>query len=228
MRLGTLFSGGKDSTYAAYAAQRLGHSIECLLTIRPQSDESHLLHFPNIELTRLQAKSMKIPLLYFESDSGTANELLVLEQLLAAAKDSYNIEGVVHGGILSEFQRRNFEQACASQNLSIVSPIWKTDQHSYMRDLLNSDFEFILTSVTADGLDGSWLGRTITPDNLKQLEAATEKYSFNVSFEGGEAETFVTDCPLFSSSISITKSQSFWDGYRGRFEILEAKLQNHA
>ena len=39
-----------------------------------------------------------------------------------------------------------------------------------------------------------------------------------------KAETLVIDCPLFSYPISIQKSKKIWDGYRGRFEIEEAKL----
>ena len=47
MNLGSLFSGGKDSTYAIYLAQKQGHHVTCLLSIFPKSEESHLLHHPN-------------------------------------------------------------------------------------------------------------------------------------------------------------------------------------
>jgi diphthamide synthase (EF-2-diphthine--ammonia ligase) len=60
------------------------------------------------------------------------------------------------------------------------------------------------------------------------LEKLSQKHGFNLSFEGGEAETFVIDCPLFLQPIKIEKSKKIWDGYRGRFEILEAKLDNNA
>ncbi len=49
-------------------------------------------------------------------------------------------------------------------------------------------------------------------------------FKFNLNFEGGEAETFVLDCPLFSNPIIINQSKKIWDGYRGRFEILDARL----
>ena len=61
MKLAALFSGGKDSTYAIFLAKKLGHTVEVLLTLNPNSEESHLLHYPNIEFTNLQAESMKIP-----------------------------------------------------------------------------------------------------------------------------------------------------------------------
>jgi len=69
LKLAALFSGGKDSTYAIYEAKAQGHQIACLITILPLSEESMLLHFPNIKLTKLQSKSMNIPQLTIESDS---------------------------------------------------------------------------------------------------------------------------------------------------------------
>ena len=97
-----------------------------------------------------------------------------------------------------------------------------------MENLLKSKFQFIIISVTSGGLDESWLGKEITTEDLITLQNLSQKNGFNLSFEGGEAETFVTNCPLFTSPIKIEKSKTSWDGYRGRFEILEAKLDNNA
>ena len=60
MKLAAFFSGGKDSAYAIYDAKKSGHEIVVLFTIQPKSDESHLLHFPNISQTKLQSESMNI------------------------------------------------------------------------------------------------------------------------------------------------------------------------
>jgi diphthamide synthase (EF-2-diphthine--ammonia ligase) len=49
-----------------------------------------------------------------------------------------------------------------------------------------------------------------------------------LNFEGGEAETFVIDCPLFFNSIKINEFTKNWDGYRGRFEIVDAELNYNA
>ena len=58
MKLAAFFSGGKDSTYAIYDAKKSQHDVKVLFTILPKSDESHLLHFPNISQTKIQSKSM--------------------------------------------------------------------------------------------------------------------------------------------------------------------------
>ena len=93
---------------------------------------------------------------------------------------------------------------------------------------LVESFDFIVTSVSSDGLDDFWLGRTITADDVLALSELSQKFGFNLDFEGGEAETFVVDCPLFANPIEVTQSRKVWDGYRGRFEIEEAKINYHA
>ena len=206
MKLAALFSGGKDSTYAIYKAKNDGHEINCVVTIFPISSESELFHFPNIRLTKLQSQAMKIPQICIEVDSTNPNsEIKTLKEIIHKAKDKFDIEGILHGGILSDFQRKRFENVCSSMNITLVSPLWKANQKKYMRDLLESKFQFIITSVSADGLDESWLGKEIKQDDLEKLENLSEKFGFNLSFEGGEAETFVINCPLFSHPLKINK-----------------------
>lgn len=226
MNLAALFSGGKDSTFSVYTAQTLGHKVLCLITIIPSSAESHLLHHPNIKATELQSISMGIPQIVMSSNTDdTQKELDIIKSALIEAKTKYSIEGIVHGGILSEFQKSKFESVAKDLGLAVIAPIWKNDQKQYMRKLVDLGFEFIITSVSCDGLDRSWLGKKITRKELAELESLSEKHGFNLSFEGGEAETFVLNCPIFESPITIEKSKLIWDGYRGTIEILQAKLE---
>ena len=225
MKLASLFSGGKDSTYSIFLAKKEGHEIKCLLTVFPKSAESHLLHHPNLKWTKLQSESMGIPQEVIESSSDdTDNELELMKKLLVIARRNYSIEGVVHGGIKSKFQKNKFENLCTDLGLKSLSPLWDSEPEGYMQNLLDSNFEFILTSVSSDGLDNSWLGRKIIFEDLDRLKTLAKKFHFNLNFEGGEAESFVINCPLFSTPIEIVKGKIFWDGYRGRFEILEARL----
>lgn len=229
MKLAALFSGGKDSLFSVYLAKCLGHEIKCLITISPKSDESHLLHHPNVKWTRLQSESMKIPQITMTSESDETNvEVKVLEDMLNRAKNDYCIEGIVHGGIKSKFQKNNFETLCNKLNLQIISPLWGFDSKQYLNDLISSKFIFIITSVSSDGLDDSWLGKQIGKNELDTLLTLSEKFGFNLDFEGGEAETFVVNCPLFLNPIEIVNEEKIWDGYRGRFEILDARLKFNA
>ena len=97
-----------------------------------------------------------------------------------------------------------------------------------MKELLEENFEYIISSISCDGLNDSWLGRIMNRSGLDELQKLQKIFKFNLNFEGGEAETFVINCPLFEKSLLIQDSTTEWDGYRGRFEILEAKLKDNA
>ena len=225
MKLASLFTGGKDSVYSAYLAQEQGHDLACLLTVFAGSAESHLLHHPNPSWTRLQAESMGVPQMSSRSASvQTCEELRVLGRLLREARKEFGIRGVVHGGIASKFQKERFESLCRDNGLALVSPVWGIPPERYMRSLLDSGVSFIVTAVSSGGLDDGWLGRTISVADVARLENLSKKFGFNMNFEGGEAETFVTDCPLFGHPVRINQARKVWDGYRGRFEIDDAEL----
>ena len=229
MKLAAFFSGGKDSMYAIYDAKKSGHEIVVLFTIQPKSDESHLLHFPNIYQTKLQSESMNITQIIISiNDINVNNEILKLNNLIKTAKKTFEFEGIVQGGISSLYQKNKFEALCQDNKLTLVSPIWQKDESLYMKELLKNNFEFVISSVSSDGLDQSWLGKSINTSELEKLEKLSKKFQFNLNFEGGEAETFVINCPLFKNRIKIMKSNKIWDGVRGRFEIVESKLENNA
>ena len=229
MKLACLFSGGKDSTYAIHLAKKQGHDVVCLLSIFAKSEESHLLHHPNLRWTKLQSESMNIPQLTIISNSNeTSDELIVMEKLLQNAKEQFQIDGLVHGGIKSKFQKEKFETLCLKLNLVSIAPLWETNPKEYMNQLLDSNFHFMMVTVSSDGLDEQWLGKLITQSDIEVLNNLSDKFGFNLNFEGGESETFVIDCPLFSNPIKINEFTKNWDGYRGRFEIVDAELNYNA
>jgi predicted ATP pyrophosphatase (TIGR00289 family) len=182
-----------------------------------------------MQWTKLQSQSMNIPQLTINSESNeTDDELFALEELLQNAKGQFHIEGLVHGGIKSQFQKEKFESLCSKLDLVAITPLWNTEPEQYMNDLLNSNFIFIMITVSSDGLDDTWLGKEITKSDIDTLKNLSEKFGFNLNFEGGEAETFVVNCPLYESSIKINQAKKIWDGYRGRFEIVDAELKYNA
>ena len=229
MKLACFFSGGKDSTYAIHLAKKQGHDVVCLLSIFAKSEESHLLHYPNLRWTKLQSESMNIPQLTIISNSNEINdELIVMEKLLQNAKEQFQIDGLVHGGIKSKFQKEKFETLCLKLNLVSIAPLWETNPKEYMNQLLDSNFHFMMVTVSSDGLDEQWLGKLISKSDIEVLNNLSDKFGFNLNFEGGESETFVINCPLFSYPIKINKFTKNWDGYRGRFEIVDAELNYNA
>lgn len=227
MKLGALFSGGKDSTYAIYFAKKAGHRIECLISILPVADDSLLFHYPNSEMTKYLAQAMHMPLVRVPARGRSKeDEAAALDEALSNAMSLHEIDGVVHGGIASNFQRQAFEAICKKHDLQSFAPLWTANPENYMHELLDRSFSVMVVGVSAMGLGKEWLGRIIDHESLAQLVILSKKHGFNLAFEGGEAETLVLDCPLFSKKFQVTKASVHWDGQRGIFEILEGELVN--
>ena len=148
-----------------------------------------------------------------------------LEKALVLAKKKYKIEGIVTGALFSTYQRDRIERVADSLGLKIFSPLWHKSQEQEMQELLENEFEFILTSVAAEGLDKSWLGKKIDQTALEKLKQIHLKNRMNIAFEGGEAESLVLDCPLFEKKIEIIKAKIVMDSpCSGRLIIIKAKL----
>ncbi|MGH9933806.1 MAG: diphthine--ammonia ligase [Nitrososphaerales archaeon] len=227
MNLGSLYSGGKDSTFALYRALKEGHQISCLITILPDRDDSLFFHYPNAYCTLYQAECLGLALISTKAKcQGKQQELDALEQALTEAKQTFAIDGIVTGGLASKFQQENFQQICDKFDLQYYSPSWGVDQTRYMHDLLADNFVIMIVGVSAGGLDESWLGRILDSSALNDLETMSKKHGFSIAFEGGEAETFVLDCPVFKKRIEVKDAKKHWDGVRGYFEILSAETVN--
>lgn len=225
MKLAALYSGGKDSTFAIYRTIEMGHRPVCLITMHPVADDSPLFHFPNSWVTEYLADAMQIPLIRFTVNGRTKeDEIMALEKTIAQAMSLYGIEGVVHGGISSNYQRQAFEEICAKHKLSAIAPLWNVEPQKYMNELVECGFSIIIVSVSAMGLGKEWLGKQIDKNALDKLAALAKKFGFNLTFEGGEAETLVLDCPLFRRKLRINAASTHWDGQRGIFEIREVSL----
>jgi len=225
MKLGCLFSGGKDSTYSLYKSFKVGHEISCLISLHPYNDESLLYHYPNNSLFKKISQAVEIPLVEgYCNNNLKYHEMDILFLTIKQAMKEYSIEGLVHGTISSKFQLDIFKNICNKLGLKLYSPLWNIEPCEYYNDLFCSQFEIMITRVAALGLDESWLGKTLDIKNFENLKEKSYKFKFNLNFEGGEAETLVLNCPIYKKRIKINKFEIQWDGIRGTFEILDVSL----
>ncbi|MDO9517431.1 MAG: diphthine--ammonia ligase [Methanosarcinaceae archaeon] len=203
LKLGVLFSSGKDSNYALQIMHEQNYSIECLITIKSENPDSYMFHTPNINLARLQAEAMGFPLIEQVTKGEKEVELLDMKNAILRAKEEYGIEGVVTGALYSNYQRERIERVCDEIGLKVFSPLWHIDQETEMRELLKLGYEFIFSSIAAYGLDKSWVGRRIAEEDIDKLVRLNEKIGVNIAGEGGEFESFVLDAPMYKKRIEI-------------------------
>lgn len=204
MKVGVLFSGGKDSCMAAYLAKKQGHEITCLITIHSKNPESYMFHTCSIKKTKQQAKVMNIPLIYIKTKGEKEKELKDLENAIKKAKREYKIEGVVSGALASNYQKSRIENICKKLKLKSITPLWQKDGFEYLKDIIKNEFQVIITAVSAYPLSASWLGREIDEELIENLHQLYEKYKVHPAGEGGEFETFVLNCPLFERPLKVT------------------------
>ncbi len=203
MKYAALFTGGKDSVYALYLAKQQGHEITCLITILSENLYSRMFHTPAIELTKLQAEALNIPLVLQKTSGEKEKELADLEKAIKKAQKKFNFVGLLTGALFSEYQSSRITKIAAKLGLTVYSPLWHKPQEEHLRELIKNRFKIIFTAVAAEGLDASWLNKEITLEELEKLIQLQKKIGLHVAGEGGEFESLVLDCPLFKKKIIL-------------------------
>ena len=202
LKLGVLFSGGKDSTSAAFIMAKQNYEIGCLITLNSKNKDSYM--FQEFEpLVKLQAEAMGLPIIIQDTEGKKEEELADLEKAIKKAKQEFGIQGIVTGALFSTYQRDRIEKACDKLGLKIFSPLWHKSQEQHLQELMRNGFKAIIVKVAAEGLDKSWLGKVIDEKVLQDLLKLNEKVGLNIAGEGGEYESLVLDGPSFKKKIVI-------------------------
>ena len=214
-----LYSGGKDSTLALHKIASMGIKIDLLITMISKSKESYMFHYPNVQYTKLQAESLGMRQVFAKTEGKKEEELDDLRKVL---KDN-DVKLLVTGATYSRYQGDRVNAIAKELGIEHMAPLWHIDPEAELTEI-ERDFNAIITSVSAEGFDESFLGKRIDNDMISRLRELRKKYGINMLFEGGEAESFVLDAPLFTKSIEIKKSRIEWNGNRGMYLIEEAEL----
>ena len=223
MKLGALFSGGKDSTYAIFKAMK-EHEIACLISLKSKNPESYMFHVPAFEFIKQQAEALGIPLILVETKGEKEKELVDLKKAIQEAKNKYKIKGIITGAVASVYQTSRIIKICKELNLETVNPLWQMDQVKLLNELLENKFEVIITGIAAYPLDENWLGRNLDSKAIKELEELQNKFKINPAGEGGELETMVLDSPIHKKKIKIIESKKEYANHNGMLKILKLEL----
>lgn len=224
MKICSLYSGGKDSTYALYWAQQQGYPISCVLTMRSKANDSYMFHIPNIHLTEESSQALGIPLVTGYTEGKKEEELKDLERMLKEVKEKFGVEGVTTGALASNYQAERILAICKKLNLQCFNPIWQKDQYQYLKELLKLKFKIMIVGAAAHGIDEHWLGRVLDEKAVEDLKKLNEKYGSSIGGEGGEYESLVLDCPAFKKALKILDAEKHWEGSRGEFIIKKVEL----
>jgi diphthine-ammonia ligase len=220
MKLAALFSGGKDSTYAAHLAENCGHEISIFVCMRPARDDSYMFHGVNIHLAPLIAEAQGKPIASAPSSGEKEKEVEELQHLI----ELLEVKGVVTGAVASRYQQDRVNQICGNLGIIHLSPLWGKDPQELLEAEIRSGMEIIMVHAAANGLDKSWLGRRIDMKAAAELAKMSERYGINVCGEGGEYESLVVDAPWFKKRLVIENAEVVWQGTSGTYAVKDAYL----
>lgn len=220
MKVLVLYSGGKDSNYALYLAKKRFGRVDGVVTFIPKNPESYMLHYHNVRFTDLQAKAMGVKRYCFEVSGEKEKEVEEMEGFLS----TLNPDIVVSGALASKYQYERVQRICANIGAEHFAPLWGKDPEEEWLEILKLGFEVMIVSVSAMGLGQEWLGRVVDFNAFQKLKDLARRYSFHLSFEGGEAETFVLWAPTFKRRIRVKRMEKVWEGVSGYVIIKEAEV----
>lgn len=229
MKFVGLISGGKDSHYNILHSIKNGHSLTCLANLRPHDKTQQelnsfmfqtcghdlltkyeLVTSVPIEFHDIHEHTSEVTTLTYEPTSKT-DEIEMLYIFLKNIKETYDIEAVSVGAILSSYQRNRVEDVCNRLNLKVLSYLWQRDQNDLMREMCEFEsstgmpFDAKIIKTAAIGLNSEDLGKSLQQIYPKMLNL-NKMYDVHVCGEGGEFETIVLDSPIFDKGFFKLKN----------------------
>lgn len=190
------WSGGKDSCLAFLRAVRAGGIPKALLCMLDESGERTRSHGLPVAFLQAQARALDIPLV-FGSATWEDYEEVFLGKLRELAADG--IVAGVYGDIDIQDHRDWEERVAGEAGLQAFLPLWNAGRRDLLEEVFAMGIKSTIVTVDARILGKEFIGRELTPQCVRDLEAAGS----DAAGENGEYHTAVTDCPLFSGRVDL-------------------------
>ena len=222
MRLAAMYSGGKDSTFAMYLAEQMGHEIVCLVTVRPEDRASWIFHTPNLSVVPVMAEAMGKELVTVPSDGTEEGDMDAMRKVLSGL----DIDGIVVGALWSDYQWDRMNLICGDLGLYVLAPLWRKDQDTVYDEMVSAGVEAVIVGVFAEGLDERWLGRRLDADTKRELCRLRDRYGISIMGEGGEYESMTLDSPMHLKRLVIDGSEKRMERNAGTFDVTSICLES--
>ncbi len=207
------WSGGRDSMMML---DKIG-TAHGLLTTFQKASSTIMMHEVPLELVKIQAESLGIPLYPVSFENTPTNKQY--EETMGTA-----VHGLLHEGFtemafgdLFLAEIRNYrEKQLESSGLQPVFPLWGEDTKSLSKRFIQRGYRAIIVCVDEEQLDSSFLGREYDESFLQDLPEHVDPCG-----ENGEFHSFVFDGPRFAFPVRFSVAGTFrkWD----RFEYVQLK-----
>jgi uncharacterized protein (TIGR00290 family) len=193
------WSGGKDSTMAAYhlLASRK-YEITALLTTVTEEFDRISMHGVRRELLEQQAESLGIALRVMMIPKECTNE--IYEARMREILGEFKVEGITKiafGDLFLEDVKQYRDERLAQVGMTGLYPLWMRDTDELARTFIGLGFKAILACVDTQAIDASFAGREIDDALLADLPESADPCG-----EYGEYHSFVYAGPIFRRPIA--------------------------
>jgi uncharacterized protein (TIGR00290 family) len=143
-----------------------------------------------------QAEAMGIPL---RTASASWDDYEKVFKQTAWAFVAEDVRDGVFGDIDLKDHREWIERVCRESGVHPHFPLWQDERRVVVQEFLEAGFEALIVAVNSEKLDKRYLGRTLNPVLLDELEAE----GVDLCGEAGEYHTFVYNGPLFKRPVAF-------------------------
>jgi len=193
-----LWTGGKDSSLAFHEAQLNGFTIDSLITFTP-ANPIFLAH--PIDFMKCQAEAIDLPHQLIEVKEPYKEGY---KEAFRSLKEKQGVNMVITGDIDEVDGHPNWIAECGEHaNIKVKMPLWKMNRLEVLKRLIRHRFKVIFSCVKNPWFTSDWIGKEITPSQIRRLAEINRTKGADICGEGGEYHTLVCDGPFFQKRISI-------------------------
>lgn len=205
-----VWSGGKDSAFALYKAQKeKEYEVERLLTSVSDFDRISM-HGVRTVLLDKQSESLGIPLNVIKLHENASVE--EYEEIMDSQLKIFQKQGFTHclfGDIFLEDIRMYREKQMKRAGMNAVFPLWKRNSMYLIKEFIDLGFKSVIVCVDERYLDKSFVGRIIDKSLLNDIPSNVDPCG-----ENGEYHSFVFDGPNFKMPVNFYTGEIVYKQYK--------------
>ncbi|MGH2492936.1 MAG: diphthine--ammonia ligase [Candidatus Limnocylindria bacterium] len=211
-RYAVMWSGGKDSALALWRARNRGLQVDWLVNVYDRATERVRFHATPVSAIARQAAAVGVPLVSVATEWETFDASL-RETFTALA--AQGCRGIVFGDIHLADVRGWYEERTRAAGFEHVEPLWGEAPSALLAEFVAIGGRAVLTCVETAKLDGSWLGRVIDSDFVRDVAAT----GIDPCGENGEYHSFAYSGPFFASAVRWRAGERRDDGRFAQLDV---------
>jgi uncharacterized protein (TIGR00290 family) len=213
MRCAVMWSGGKDSAFAADRARRSGVEIACLVNFYDEATGRVRFHATRTELIAAQAEAIGVPLVA-RGTTWPGFETAFRDMLGTLRNDG--IDGIIFGDIHLGDVRAWYEERVQAAGLRHLEPLWGEAPRDLLAEFVGRGGRAVITCCESEKLDESWLGRIIDERFVRDIASV----QIDPCGENGEYHSFAFAGPLFTRPVAHALGERRSDGRFVQVDVL--------